>query len=62
MTIDVDALRQDLINYFGSAMTVCQTSVIDLIKVEKASDYEIVDIAIQNNFNLYDYEIKDKTR
>ena len=62
ITIDIDELRNDLINYFGSAMQYNQVAMIELIKVEQASDNEIVNIAIKNGFNLYDYEIKGKRR
>lgn len=62
ITIDIDALRNDLINYFGSAMQYNQVAMMELIKVEQASDNEIVNIAIKNGFNLYDYEIKGKRR
>ena len=58
MTIDVDALREDLKNYYGTAMQYNPTAMMDLIKVENASDNEIVNIAIKNGFNIYDYEIK----
>ena len=37
-----------------------QVAMMDLIKVEQASDNEIVNIALKNGFNLYDYEIKGK--
>ena len=60
ITIDIDELRNDLINYFGSAMQYNQVAMMDLIKVEQASDNEIVNIALKNGFNLYDYEIKGK--
>ncbi len=62
ITIDIDALRNDLINYFGSAMQYNKVAMMDLIKVEQASDNEIVNIALKNGFNLYDYEIKGKRR
>jgi hypothetical protein len=57
MTIDIDALREDLINYYGTAMSSYPIAMMDLINVETASDEEIVDIAIQNGFDLSDYEI-----
>ena len=62
ITIDIDKLRNDLINYFGSAMMYNKMAMMDLIKVEHASASEIVNIAIQNGFNLYDYESKGKHR
>lgn len=62
MNIDIDALRQDLITYFGTAMQIYPLAMIDLTKVEHASDNEIVTIALNNGFNIYDYEIKNKSR
>ena len=62
MKIDVDSLREDLINYFGTAMQYNKMAMMDLIKVEKASDEEVVNIAIKNGFNIYDYEIRARGR
>ena len=62
MLIDVDALRDDLMNYYGSAMQFNPVAMMDLVKVENASDEEIVNIAINNGINIYDYEIKHRGR
>ena len=62
ITIDIDALRNDLINYFGTATMYNKVAMMDLIKVENASANELVNIAIKNGFNLYDYQIKGKRR
>ena len=62
MIIDVDALRQDLHTYFGTAMQEYPAAVIELTKVERASDSDVVNIAINNGFNLYDYKIKNRSR
>lgn len=62
ITIDVDALREDLKDYYGSAMQYEPAAVMDLIKVERASDSEIVKIAQDNHFNLFDYEVKGRSR
>ncbi len=59
ITIDIDALRNDLIDYFGSAMTINKVAMMDLIQVENASDNELVNIALRNGFDLYNYEIKN---
>ena len=60
ITIDVDALRKDLINYFGSASTIYPIAGADLVRVTTCSDNELVTIAINNGFNLSDYEITSK--
>ena len=57
MTIDIEKLRNDLINYFGSAMVYYPQTVIELSNVQSASASELVNIAIKNGFNLKDYEI-----
>ena len=62
MTIDVDKLRRDLIDYFGSAMQYYPQAVIDLSKVETASPEELVNIALDNGFDLSDYEINKGRR
>ena len=62
ITIDVGSLREDLKNYFGTAMQYNPVAMMDLTKVEQASDQEIVKIALNNGFNLDDYEIKDRGR
>ena len=62
MIIDVDRLRSDLIDYFGSATPMYGVAFMDVIRVENASDEEVVRIALENGFNLYDYEEQDYTR
>ena len=54
--IDVDRLRDDLIDYFtGAYFNVSPVAVIDMTEVENASDYEVIKIASQNGFNLLNY-------
>ena len=57
MTIDIETLRKDLINYFGTAMQFNPMAIMDLTKVENASPEELVEIAQDNNFDLNDYKI-----
>ena len=59
--IDYEKLRSDLIDYYGSAMTCNPMAVIELYNVQTASNEKLVQIAIKNGFNLYDYE-KGKTK
>ena len=59
MTIDVERLRRDLIDYFGSAMQFYSIAIMKLSEVESCSDNRVVEIALENGFNLYDYEIKE---
>ena len=54
--IDIKRLRKDLIDYYTSAMFISSPiAIMDLTKVEKASDKEIVDIACDNKFDLRKY-------
>ena len=62
MIIDVESLREDLKDYYGTAMQYNPVAMMDLVKVEKASDEEVVNIAINNGINIYDYEIKHRGR
>ena len=57
MTIDVDKLRDALIDYFGSAMQFHPQAVIELSEVESASPEKLVDIALKNGFDLSDFEV-----
>ena len=56
MEIDYERLREDLMNYFGAAMCIYPVAVVDLTKVERASEDELEQIARENGFNLSDYE------
>ncbi len=54
--INIDKLRQDLMEYFTASMfIVSPVALIDLSKVESASDEKIIQIAKDNNFNLKEY-------
>ena len=63
--IDIESLREDLINYYGTATSFYPVAYMDLIKVEKATDEELIQIAIKNNMDLNNYIIDNnysKTR
>lgn len=54
--VDVDKLRNDLIEHFTAAMfIVSPVAMIDLNKVESASNEEIIKMAIENKFDLNKY-------
>ncbi len=61
-SIDIESLRADLIQYFGTASYYNKMAMMDLIKVETASDEEVVLIAIQNGFDLSKYEVQHRYR
>ena len=54
--IDIERLREDLINYFGTAMMKFPMAMMDLSRVENASDEELIMIAQKCNFNLSKYQ------
>lgn len=54
--IDIERLRKDLIDYFGTAMyNSSPLAIIELSKIEKANDNELIQIAIKNNIDLFEY-------
>ena len=57
MNIDYEKLRDDLIDYFGSAIGLFPAAVMDVIKLENASNSELLQIANQNEFDLSKYEL-----
>ena len=61
--IDIDSLRNDLKNYFGTAMiNVNMFAMIDLINVDKLNDKELINLAVKNGFNLNNYVIDKKNK
>ena len=55
--IDYDKLREDLIDYYGTASyNGFPMAIIELSNVENASYEELINIAIKNNFNLNNYK------
>ena len=54
--IDIEKLRNDLIEYFTSAMfIVSPVALVDLTEVENASDEKVIKIALDNKFDLSKY-------
>lgn len=54
--IDIRRLRRDLKDYFGTAMfNASPMAIMDLSKVDRASDMEIIEIAQENGFDLRKY-------
>jgi hypothetical protein len=54
--IDFDRLREDLIDYFGTAMfNGFHAAVVDVTQVEMASNEQLIQIAQANGFNLNNY-------
>ncbi len=57
MELDFERLRDDLINYYGTAMSYYPQAVIELSNVERASNNELISIALKNGFDLEEYVI-----
>ncbi len=55
MTIDVERLRRDLIDYFGTAMSMFPVAMMELSQVQNASPEKLIEIARKNGFDLRDY-------
>ena len=54
--IDIEKLRKDLIDYFTGAMfMVSPVALVDLTEVENASDEKLIQIALDNKFDLKKY-------
>ena len=48
-------LRRDLMDCLGSAMSFMPIAMMELSKVEKASENELIKIAKENGFDLSSY-------
>lgn len=56
MYYNIEELRKDLIDYFGTAMSNgFGMAVIDLSEIENASPEKLIYIAKKNGFNLNKY-------
>ena len=59
MNIDFIRLREVLINYFGTAVYLNPLAQMDLIEVENASNEKLLEIAINNGFDLENFKTKE---
>ena len=58
MLINIEQLREDLKDYYGTAMfNASPMAVMDLSGIERASNQEIVDIAREMGIDLRKYAI-----
>ena len=54
--INIDELRKDLLDYFGTAsISASPVAMMNVIEIQKASEEQLVYIAIQNGFDLNNY-------
>lgn len=58
MTIDVDALRDYLRDYYGTAIFAgMPVAMIDVAKVERASAEELIKIALKEHVDLTKFSV-----
>ena len=63
MKINIEKLREDLIDYYGTAMqNGFQMVALEISKIEKASAEELIKIAEKNKMNLKKYIIEEIER
>lgn len=63
MTINLPKLRQDLIDYYGTAaFSGMPAAMMDVFDVENASPEELVELARRAGLNLREYEEEDLER
>lgn len=53
--IDFDKLREDLINYVGTAINIIPIAQYDLLRIMNCRDEELLFIAKEFNFDLSNY-------
>lgn len=54
--INIEKLRQDLIDYFlGAYFIVSPIAIASVSEIENASEEELIKIALENKFDLRDY-------
>lgn len=53
--INFEALREDLINYFGTASSFYPVAFMDVISVQNATDLELLEIINRTNLDINDY-------
>ena len=58
--IDIDRLRDNLINYFGTASIEIPYAKYSLYEISSLDDDALVEFAIANNFDITNYIIEKK--
>lgn len=56
--IDIEALRQDIIDYYGTAaLGFFPAAYMDVARVENATDEELIEMALNLGFDLNRYKM-----
>lgn len=53
--LDIESLREDLTDYFGSAIFINPYAKYDMLEVSTCNIIRLINIAIENNFDLNNY-------
>ena len=56
MTIDFNKLKKAVMDYYGTAIPYYPQAILDLGRIESASEEEVVNIAVNSGFDLDDYK------
>lgn len=59
MNIDVEKLRQDLIDYFSTAINPFDADLKGVEEIEILSSDKLIELATSNGFNLELYKIEE---
>lgn len=54
--IDIEKLRNYLINYYGTASTFYPQAIYDVIELENSSEEKVLKLALKNNINLNNFK------
>lgn len=55
--IDIEKLRQYIIDYYGTAMiNSSPTAMMDLLEVENANNEKVLSLALKNNININNFK------
>lgn len=54
--IDIEKLRNYLINYYGTATNIYPIAMSKVIEIEQASKEKILKLALKDNINLDDFK------
>lgn len=58
ITIDIDRLRRDLENHFGTAaFSGVPVAMMDVWEIQRMSNEEVVDKALKEGFDLFRYQV-----
>ena len=57
---NIEALKNDLEDYYGSAISFNSIAMMDLVNLDNLNAEELINLALKNNFDLDNYVNKQK--